>query len=101
MPCVPSFELYLIAPLKTRTLLKFKYKSANFRRHQKERPKVTGPVAQRLEQRTHNPLVLSSNLSGPKKQKGLSHNSDGPFFYVNSFQYKQIGKKKVDHGTVF
>ena len=25
-----------------------------------------GPVAQRLEQRTHNPLVESSNLSGPK-----------------------------------
>ncbi len=24
-----------------------------------------GPVAQRLEQRTHNPLVESSNLSGP------------------------------------
>ena len=24
-----------------------------------------GPVAQRLEQRTHNPLVLGSNPSGP------------------------------------
>ena len=29
----------------------------------------TGPVAQRLEQRTHNPLVLSSNLSGPKNRR--------------------------------
>ena len=27
-------------------------------------------------------------------KKGLSHNSDGPFLYVNSFQYKQIGKEK-------
>jgi hypothetical protein len=28
-------------------------------------PMTPGPVAQRLEQRTHNPLVESSNLSGP------------------------------------
>jgi hypothetical protein len=30
-------------------------------------PRV-GPVAQRLEQRTHNPLVLGSNPSGPTNQ---------------------------------
>src|SRR6185437_4082147 len=28
-------------------------------------PRVKGPVAQRLEQRTHNPLVGGSNPSGP------------------------------------
>jgi hypothetical protein len=28
-----------------------------------------GPVAQRLEQRTHNPLVLGSNPSGPTNAK--------------------------------
>ena len=30
-----------------------------------------GPVAQRLEQRTHNPLVESSNLSGPKLSRSI------------------------------
>ncbi len=29
-----------------------------------------GPVAQRLEQRTHNPLVLGSNPSGPTNITG-------------------------------
>ena len=31
-----------------------------------------GPVAQRLEQRTHNPLVLGSNPSGPTTRWGFN-----------------------------
>ena len=33
---------------------------------------LTGPVAQRLEQGTHNPLVVGSNPTGPTILKSLS-----------------------------
>src|SRR4051794_18137683 len=36
-----------------------------------------GPIAQRLEQRTHNPLVLGSNPSGPTKSQLLWVNCRG------------------------
>ena len=32
---------------------------------------LVGPVAQRLEQRTHNPLVPGSNPGGPTNVKGV------------------------------
>ena len=33
---------------------------------------LTGPVAQRLEQGTHNPLVVGSNPTGPTTSTSLS-----------------------------
>ncbi len=37
---------------------------------------LVGPVAQRLEQRTHNPLVLGSNPSGPTSCFRTGHTGD-------------------------
>ena len=39
---------------------------------------VTGPVAQRLEQWTHNPLVVGSNPTGPSTQA-----AEGKIFTAN------------------
>ena len=44
---------------------------------------LIGPVAQRLEQGTHNPLVVGSNPTGPTILKSLS--SMGKGFFIPSF----------------
>ena len=44
---------------------------------------LIGPVAQRLEQGTHNPLVVGSNPTGPTILKSLS--SMGKGFFVTGF----------------
>ena len=49
---------------------------------------LIGPVAQRLEQGTHNPLVVGSNPTGPTILKSLS--SMGKGFFVTSFLGKGI-----------
>ena len=40
-------------------------------------PEVHGPVAQRLEQGTHNPLVPGSNPGGPSLRFGAQRKSEG------------------------
>ena len=45
--------------------------------------KTLGPVAQRLEQGTHNPLVVGSNPTGPTISKSLS--SMVKDFFVTGF----------------
>ena len=44
-----------------------------------------GPVAQRLEQRTHNPLVLGSNPSGPTKNPYELIVQSGEFWVSDNF----------------
>jgi hypothetical protein len=54
---------------------------------------LVGPVAQRLEQRTHNPLVLGSNPSGPTSTK--KRNAIGrvniPFFIFLAEHVPAVG----------
>ena len=41
------------------------FRAENANRYKIETLSLVGPVAQRLEQRTHNPLVVGSNPTGP------------------------------------
>jgi hypothetical protein len=45
-------------------------------------PLTSGPIAQRLEQRTHNPLVVGSNPTGPTDVHVFAPVSRGVFVWL-------------------